>query len=107
MLIGRPVFYVGLIDGNPAHLAFTKDSLTCELFRTRDAAKQRFSETAIVRIEPQIKVLGLEYFEYPQLSKKFDALQKQFEDLKALRRASWIRARWLLFTTRIRKLLHL
>jgi hypothetical protein len=59
MLLGNPRFYIGLIDGAPAHLGFTGHSITVELFRSAEDAKAHFGSMDIgyVRVKPVIKLL--------------------------------------------------
>jgi hypothetical protein len=111
MLIQSQQFYVGLLDGAPAHLAFTKDSLTLELFRDASAAKRHFQEIARIRIDPFHKIVTYGPFEYETLSKQIEHLQGQLNDLRELRRAWWIteKATWLMQITRKagKRLIHL
>jgi hypothetical protein len=90
MLIRLPNYYVGLLDGAPAHVAFSKDSITLELFRDPKAAKRKFSEIARTNIVPYITVVNYGPFEYENLAGKIFQLEKQLADLKQLRRAWWI-----------------
>jgi hypothetical protein len=50
-------FFVGLINGAPAHLAFTDGSITCELFKDSKACRRKYGQIAKVTIEPTIKVV--------------------------------------------------
>lgn len=81
MLLGNPRFYIGLIDGAPAHIAYTKNSITVELFRDVRSAKRKFSEIASIRVEPVIKVIGLPPSEYAVLAAEFARLKRQVDQL--------------------------
>jgi hypothetical protein len=87
-------FYIGLIDDVPAYLSFTKDSITCELFRDYKAAKRKFPDVASVKAERVIKVLGVERSEYFELDRKISLLQKQLGELKGSYRVKSIAERF-------------
>lgn len=101
-----PVFYVGLLDGNPAYSAFTQDSLTCQIFRNLDAAKKHFKEIASVRIEPTIKVTVIPSWEYTDLHRQIQKMEEQLGQLKGLRTQWWVARQLTIVRAWVQRIFH-
>lgn len=95
-MLNNPItFYAGLLDGAPAHLSFSKDSITLELFRDPRAAKLKFHAICRVQVDPSIKVISFERWEYLGLERKIETLQSQLDTLKMVQPVSVFQLIWL------------